>query len=68
MVDGKIISTLGNLSSQICNICKCTPKYMNNPERFKNLECNEDNLKYGLSPLHTWIKCLECMLHIAYKK
>lgn len=67
MVNGKIINTLCNSSSQICNICKCFPKNMNNPEILNSLECNDDNLKYGLSPLHAWIKCLECMLHIAYK-
>lgn len=41
---------------------------MNNLEIIFSLKCNDDNLQYGLSPLHAWIKCLECMLHIAYKK
>ncbi|CAI6363407.1 unnamed protein product [Macrosiphum euphorbiae] len=68
MVDGKIINTLCNSSSQTCNICKCFPKDMNNLEIIYSLKFNGDNLQYGLSPLHAWIKCLECMLHIAYKK
>ncbi|KAL4143561.1 hypothetical protein QTP88_005879 [Uroleucon formosanum] len=68
MVDGKIINTLCNSSSQTCNICKCFPKDMNNLEIIYSLKCNDDNLQYGLSSLHAWIKCLECMLHIAYKK
>jgi len=41
---------------------------MNNIEIIYSLKCNDDNLQYGLSPLHAWIKCLECMLQIAYKK
>lgn len=41
---------------------------MNNPEKIHNLEYNDDNLKYGLSPLHAGIKCLEFVLHISYKK
>lgn len=28
---------------------------------------NEDNLKYGLSSLHLWIKFLEWILHISYR-
>jgi len=68
MVDGKVINTQCNSSSQICNICNCTPKNMNNLEKVNSLKCNNEYLKYGLSPLHGWIKCLECMLHISYKQ
>lgn len=26
----------------------------------------EDVYKYGLSTLHMWIRCMECILHISY--
>lgn len=68
MVDGKVINTLSNSSSQVCNICKCTPINKNNLEKIVNFKCNDEYLKYGLSPLHGWIKCLECMLHISYEQ
>lgn len=68
MVDGKVINTLSHSSSQVCNICKCTPVNMNNLEKVANFKCNNENLKYGLSPLHGWIKCLEYMLYISYKQ
>lgn len=41
---------------------------MNNLEKITNFNCNNENFKYGLSLLHGWIKCLECMLDISYKQ
>jgi len=67
MVDGKVINTLTESSSQICFICKCNPKNMNNLDQMHNFQINENNFKYGLSTLHAWIKFLECVLHISYK-
>jgi len=32
-----------------------------------NIKINKvDYYKYGLSSLHAWIRCLECLLHISY--
>lgn len=67
MVDGKVINTLTESSSQICFICKCNPKNMNNLDQMHNFQINENNFKYGLSTLHAWNKFLECVLHISYK-
>lgn len=67
MIDGKVINTLTGSSSQVCFICKCNPTNMNNLDQMHKFQINEDNLKYGLSTLHAWIKFLECTLHIAYK-
>lgn len=67
MIDGKVIKTLTGSSSQACFICKCNPTNMNNLDQMHKFQINEDNLKYGLSTLHAWIKFLECTLHIAYK-
>lgn len=67
MVDGKVINTLTESSSQICYICKCNPTNMNDLDNIKRFVVNEDNVKYGISSLHAWIKFLELVLYIAYK-
>ncbi|CAI6372175.1 unnamed protein product [Macrosiphum euphorbiae] len=67
MVDGKVINTLTETSSQLCYICKCNPTNMNDLDNIKRFVVNEDNVKYGMSSLHAWIKFLELVLHIAYK-
>ncbi|KAL4097259.1 hypothetical protein QTP88_022062 [Uroleucon formosanum] len=67
MVDGKVINALTNTSSATCFICKCNPTNMNKLNNMHVFKINEDNLKYGLSSLHLWIKCLEWILHISYR-
>jgi hypothetical protein len=67
MIGGKVINILTGSSSQVCFICKCNPTNMNNLDQMQKFQINEDNLKYGLSTLHAWIKFLEYILHIAYK-
>jgi len=67
MNDGKVISAISNVPTQNCYICYCKPSEMNNIGKAKGREINEENLKYGLSTLHAWIKFLECVLHISYK-
>lgn len=67
MVDGSVLNVIsGTNSSQTCYICGATPKQMNlqvaNPRLPK-----ENMYAYGLSTLHLWIRCFECLLHIAYR-
>lgn len=52
MVDGKVINTLTESSSQLCYICKCNPTNMNDLDNMKRFVVNEDNFKYGMSSLH----------------
>jgi len=40
---------------------------MNDLDNIKRFVVNEDNVKYGMSSLHAWIKFLELVLHIANK-
>ena len=40
---------------------------MNNLDKVCNRPIQESNLIYGISPLHGWIKCFECLLHISYR-
>jgi hypothetical protein len=67
IIDEKFINVLTDTSSQKCFICQCNPKAMNDLENLCNFDINIENIKYGLSTLHAWIKFLECILHIAYK-
>lgn len=69
MVDGKVCNVLAeNKSSQRCYICGALPKDMNNDPALKSSK-DADPTKYsfGLSPLHAWIRCFECLIHIAYR-
>lgn len=66
MIDGKVCNALTETSSaQRCYICGATPKLMNNETR--DFVANTDNLGFGLSTLHAWIRCFECLLHISYR-
>lgn len=67
MIDGKICSTLTHISGQNCHICGATPKLMNNLEEVRRRPIDEESLELGMSSLHAWIKCFECLLHIAYR-
>ena len=40
---------------------------MNDLNAVKNRSCNTNMFEYGLSTLHAWIRCFECILHIAYR-
>lgn len=66
MLDGSVANILsGTNSTSRCFICKAAPTEMNNINLSK--DPNIDNYQYGLSTLHCWIKCFECLLHIAYR-
>ena len=67
MINGKVATALSETqSAATCNICLTTPKDMNNLDLVYNKSINEDIYKYGLSTLHMWIRCMECILHISY--
>lgn len=67
MIDGKATSILCDTSSQRCDICKATPTEMNNLPLIASKPTNPDLCRYGLSSLHSWIRMMECILHIAYR-
>lgn len=67
MIDGKITSVLSETSSQRCDICKATPKEMNNYELISKKPIDTDALNFGISSLHAWPRFMECILHISYK-
>lgn len=68
MVDGKICNALSETSAaSVCYICGAKPTQMNKLELIKTRNINEEFLTFGISPLHAWIRSLECFLHIAYR-
>lgn len=67
MIDGKVFSILSDSSTQTCGICGATPTTMNKLNEIKALSVRANFYEYGLSTLHAWIRCLECVLHISYK-
>ena len=68
MIDGKVCSALSNYnSSQICYVCGAKPSEMNNSSALLQKTLDPGVLEFGLSPLHSWIRFMECLLHIAYR-
>lgn len=67
MINGKVFSILTDSSFQSCAICGASPKIMNDIKKVKKLTKAETLYEYGISSLHAWIRCLECLLHIAYR-
>lgn len=68
MIDGKVCNSVTDTSSsQRCYLCQCTSKEFNDIDKVLKKEINEDNLEYGVSSLHAWIRLFECLLHISYK-
>lgn len=68
MIDGKVVNAISNNPCpRMCNICQATPKQMNDKQAIARLEPNQNALKFGLSALHAYIRCFECILHISYR-
>lgn len=66
MTDGKVCNALTNTrSAQKCYICGATPTMMN--DESKDFSTEQDDFGFGLSTLHGWIRCFECLLHISYR-
>ena len=68
MIDGKVANALTNTSSSLsCSICGAKPTQMNQVEHVTARPVNPDACRYGLSPLHAWIRLFECVIHIGYR-
>ena len=66
MVDQKVINALTDTKSSMhCYVCGATPKQFNNLSNFPHPKNN--TYKYGISPLHKWIRCFEMLIHISYR-
>ncbi|GBL75702.1 hypothetical protein AVEN_155009-1 [Araneus ventricosus] len=68
MIDGKICNAVaGCESTQTCYLCGAKPSEMNKERITMQKTINRDLLSTGLSPLHTWIRFFECILHLSYR-
>lgn len=68
MVDGKVCNAVASCAStQTCYLCGAKPREMNNSNIISQKTVNKNFLSFGLSPLHSWIRFFECLLHISYR-
>jgi len=66
IIEGKVLSAvLGVSSAQVCPICLAKPSSFNTLSN--SFFFLENRLKYGINPLHAWIRCLEFCLHLSYR-
>lgn len=67
MIDGSVCNVLSNKNSaSTCYISGATPKEMN-MAAVNEILPKEENKRFGLSTLSSWIRCFECLLHISYR-
>jgi hypothetical protein len=65
MVDGSVCNILSETNATTnCFICGAKPTEMN---KLSEKTPNDNYYRFGLSSLHSWIRCFECLLHIAYR-
>lgn len=68
MIDGKICNSVSScVSTQSCYLCGAKPSEMNKTDVILRKTVNTSLLALGISPLHSWIRLMECILHISYK-
>lgn len=68
MIDGKVCNALTDTSSaQRCYLCQSTISQFNKIDEILGKQVSEENLVFGISSLHAWIRFFECLLHISYK-
>lgn len=70
LIDGKVLNVITNTNSnQKCPICGATPKQFLTTKNFNSdvFKPKPTSLRYGISPLHAWIRVFEFVVHIAYR-
>ena len=68
MIDGKILSYITQIPTSCCPVCGSKPTEMQNVKYIDNgFQPSPGSLIHGISPLHCWIRVLECILHISYR-
>lgn len=68
MIDGKECNAIAeNPGTQRCYLCQLTCKDFNNLDLIKKQKVeDESKMRFGLSPLHAWIRFFKCLMHISY--
>lgn len=68
MLDGKVCNALTHQkNTRSCNVCRAKLSQFNNYTELITLKCDTSVYLYGLSPLHSKIRFMECILHISYR-
>lgn len=70
LIDGKVLNVLtGTKSSLCCPICGASSTSFRSITDYKSeiFRAKECSLKYGISPLHCWLRFFEYVLHAGYK-
>lgn len=70
LIDGKVLNVLTETkNNQQCPIRHAGPKDFRTIRNFDSpiFQPKPDTLKYGISPLHAWIRCFEFVLKLSYK-
>lgn len=69
MVDGKLINHLTQTrNTRQCFLCGLSGADLNDIDGSRPFQINKDHLKFGLTPLHLWIRFLEFILDIRYDR
>ena len=70
MIDGKIFNYLGGTNSQQCPVCEADRTQMNTESNVGTavFRPKATNLKFGLQPLHGWIKVARHLFNLGYSK
>ena len=68
MIDDKVCNAVtGTTSTQRRFLCKASSKEFNDINNIIKMDITTDNLRFGISRLHAWIRFFECCLHLSYK-
>ncbi|XP_050746028.1 uncharacterized protein LOC127011840 isoform X2 [Drosophila biarmipes] len=70
LIDGKVLNIVtGTNSCQSCPLCGAKPTQLLKTTDFNSpiFNVKSENLKYGVSPLHAWIRFMEFPLRISYR-
>ena len=68
MYDVKSINAITEIKyTKQCYICGLKNKDLGDIDKTLNTPIKKNNLKYGISSLHAWIRCFECLVNLSYK-
>lgn len=70
ILDGTVLNYITDTKSFFtCPVCGAKPSDFLSIRDFKSklFQPKPDRIKYGISPLHFWIRLFECILHISYR-
>ncbi|GBN79834.1 hypothetical protein AVEN_218410-1 [Araneus ventricosus] len=68
IVVGKVCNAVSSCSStRTCYLCGAKPNEMTKLRVIPKKEVSKEFLSFAISPLHSWIRLMECVLQISYR-